>query len=45
MEGRIPALIMLYIVGSATMLIAILGAYGAQKESRVCLILVSAESS
>ncbi|XP_074553906.1 tetraspanin-8-like [Halichoeres trimaculatus] len=39
MEGRFSGLITLYIVGAITMIIAILGAYGAHKESKVCLIV------
>ncbi|XP_076577808.1 tetraspanin-8-like [Chaetodon auriga] len=39
LEGRTTSLIILYIVGSVTMVIAILGAYGAHKESKVCLIV------
>uniref|UniRef100_A0A8C5AZZ8 Tetraspanin n=1 Tax=Gadus morhua TaxID=8049 RepID=A0A8C5AZZ8_GADMO len=37
-EGRTTGLLMLYIVGSVTMMIAILGAYGAQKENKGALI-------
>eukprot|EP00066_Takifugu_rubripes_P009854 XP_003977201.1 PREDICTED: tetraspanin-8-like [Takifugu rubripes] len=37
--GRTAGLIILYIMGSVTMVIAILGAYGAHKENRVCLIV------
>lgn len=43
LEGRTSGLIVLYVVGSITTMIAILGAYGAHKESRVCLIVVSVE--
>ncbi|XP_041819682.1 tetraspanin-8-like [Chelmon rostratus] len=39
LEGRTTGLLVLYIVGSVTMVIAILGAYGAHKESKVCLIV------
>ncbi|XP_072233731.1 tetraspanin-8-like [Leuresthes tenuis] len=39
LEGRTTGLIGLYIVGAATMMIAILGAYGAHKESKVSLIV------
>ncbi|XP_047431017.1 tetraspanin-8-like [Mugil cephalus] len=39
MEGRTTGLIVLYIMGFFTMVIASLGAYGAYKESRVCLIV------
>ncbi|XP_070785449.1 uncharacterized protein [Enoplosus armatus] len=39
LEGRIAGLIILYVVGSVTMVIAILGAYGAHKESKVSLIV------
>ncbi|GLD48182.1 tetraspanin-8-like protein [Lates japonicus] len=38
-EGRTSGLIILYVVGIVTMMIAILGAYGAHKESKVCLII------
>ncbi|XP_018558342.1 tetraspanin-8 [Lates calcarifer] len=38
-EGRMSGLIVLYVVGIVTMMIAILGAYGAHKESKVCLII------
>lgn len=41
LEGRTVGLIVLYVMGSVTMVIAILGAYGAHKENRVCLIVVS----
>ncbi|XP_044041317.1 leukocyte surface antigen CD53-like [Siniperca chuatsi] len=37
LEGRTSGLTIFYVVGSITMVIAILGAYGAHKESRVCL--------
>ncbi|KAM8740736.1 tetraspanin-8-like [Acanthopagrus schlegelii] len=39
LEGRTAGLIVLYVVGSVTMVIAILGAYGAHKESKVSLIV------
>ncbi|XP_051276112.1 tetraspanin-8-like [Dicentrarchus labrax] len=39
LEGRTTGLIVLYVVGGITMVIAILGAYGAHKESKVCLIV------
>ncbi|XP_035530691.1 tetraspanin-8-like [Morone saxatilis] len=39
MEGRTTSLLILYVVGGITMVIAILGAYGAHKESKVCLIV------
>lgn len=39
LEGRSTGLIILYAVGAITMVIAILGAYGAHKESKVCLIV------
>ncbi|KAF7644288.1 hypothetical protein LDENG_00224570 [Lucifuga dentata] len=39
LEGRTSGLIVLYIFGSVTMVIAILGAYGAHRESRVALIV------
>ncbi|CAL8279345.1 unnamed protein product [Gadus morhua 'NCC'] len=38
LEGRTTGLLMLYIVGSVTMMIAILGAYGAHKENKGALI-------
>ncbi|KAI3366819.1 hypothetical protein L3Q82_009235, partial [Scortum barcoo] len=38
-EGRTSGLIILYVVGSVTMVIAILGAYGAHRESKVSLIV------
>lgn len=38
-EGRTTGLILLYFLGSVTMVIAILGVYGAQKENRVALIV------
>lgn len=41
LPNRASGLIALYVVGSVTMVIAILGAYGAHKESKVCLIVVS----
>ncbi|XP_034079032.1 tetraspanin-8-like [Gymnodraco acuticeps] len=37
-EGRDTGLIMLYLFGSVTMVIAVLGAYGSHKENRGCLI-------
>lgn len=40
-ENRAPSLILLYVVGGITMLIAVLGAYGANKEKRGALIAVS----
>lgn len=39
LEGRTASLIVLYAVGSITMVIAILGAYGAHKENKVALIV------
>ncbi|XP_008295251.1 tetraspanin-8 [Stegastes partitus] len=39
LEGRTTGLIALYVVGAITMMIAILGAYGAHKESKVSLIV------
>ncbi|XP_030296487.1 tetraspanin-8-like [Sparus aurata] len=39
LEGRTTGLLVLYVVGSVTMVIAILGAYGAHKESKVSLIV------
>ncbi|XP_068162669.1 tetraspanin-8-like [Antennarius striatus] len=39
LEGRTAGLIILYVVGSVTMVIPILGAYGAHKEKKVCLIV------
>lgn len=39
LQGRTTGLIVLYVVGTVTMVIAILGAYGAHKESKVCLII------
>ncbi|XP_075967854.1 tetraspanin-8-like [Anarhichas minor] len=39
LEGRTTGLIVLYTVGAVTMVIAILGAYGAHRENRVCLIV------
>lgn len=45
MEGRTSGLIVLYVVGTVTMVIAILGAYGAHKESKVSLIVVSTKIS
>ncbi|XP_059182011.1 tetraspanin-8-like [Centropristis striata] len=39
LEGRTTGLILLYVVGAVTLVIAILGAYGAHKESKVCLIV------
>ncbi|XP_068611127.1 tetraspanin-8-like [Brachionichthys hirsutus] len=39
LEGRTAGLIALYVVGSVTVVIAVLGAYGAHRESKVCLIL------
>ncbi|XP_056445369.1 tetraspanin-8-like [Gadus chalcogrammus] len=38
LEGRTTGLLMLYIIGSVTMMIAILGAYGAHKENKGALI-------
>ncbi|KAG7278575.1 hypothetical protein CRUP_013317 [Coryphaenoides rupestris] len=38
-EGGASGLILLYVVGGITMAIAILGAYGAQKENRAALIV------
>ncbi|XP_020514062.1 tetraspanin-8 [Labrus bergylta] len=37
-EGRTTSLLLLYVVGATTMVIAILGAYGAHKENRGCMI-------
>lgn len=39
LEGRTTGLIVLYAVGAITMMIAMLGAYGAHKESKVPLIV------
>ncbi|XP_054480486.1 tetraspanin-8-like [Anoplopoma fimbria] len=39
LEGRTVGLIVLYTIGAITMVIAILGAYGAHRENRVCLIV------
>ncbi|KAL3977039.1 protocadherin gamma subfamily B [Sarotherodon galilaeus] len=39
LEGRVNGLFSLYIVGAIIMVLAILGAYGAHKESRVALIV------
>ncbi|XP_034019507.1 tetraspanin-8-like isoform X2 [Thalassophryne amazonica] len=39
LEGRTSGLIILYVVGAITMVIAIVGAYGAHKENRVALIV------
>ncbi|TNN33588.1 Tetraspanin-8 [Liparis tanakae] len=39
LEGRTVGLIVLYTVGAITMVIAILGAYGAHRENRACLIV------
>ncbi|KAM9845801.1 tetraspanin-8-like [Aulostomus maculatus] len=39
LEGRYTSLVVLYIVGTITTVIAILGAYGAHKESRVALVV------
>lgn len=39
LQGRTISLIIFYVIGSVTMVIAILGAYGAHKESKVCLIV------
>lgn len=41
MEGRTTGLIALYIFGAITMVIAILGAYGAHREKKGALIAVS----
>ncbi|KAM3587712.1 uncharacterized protein V6R79_012532 [Siganus canaliculatus] len=38
LEGAFASILMLYIVGAITMVIAILGAYGAHKENKGCLI-------
>ncbi|KAM6961598.1 tetraspanin-8-like [Tautogolabrus adspersus] len=38
LEGRTTGLLLLYIVGAITMIIAILGAYGAHKENKGCMI-------
>ncbi|XP_041636366.1 tetraspanin-8-like [Cheilinus undulatus] len=38
MEGRATGLLLLYIIGAITMIIAILGAYGAHKENKGCMI-------
>ncbi|XP_056132457.1 tetraspanin-8-like isoform X2 [Lampris incognitus] len=40
LEGRSVGLAILYFTGSVTMVISILGAYGAHKENRVALIVV-----
>ncbi|XP_034381756.1 tetraspanin-8-like isoform X2 [Cyclopterus lumpus] len=39
LEGRTVGLIVLYAVGAITMVIAILGAFGAHRENRACLIV------
>ncbi|XP_042259725.1 tetraspanin-8-like [Thunnus maccoyii] len=39
LDGRTTGLIVLYVVGTITMVIAILGAYGAHKENKVALIV------
>nr|XP_046234720.1 tetraspanin-8-like [Scatophagus argus] len=39
LEVRTTGLIVLYIVGSVTMVIAILGAYGAHRENKLCLVV------
>uniref|UniRef100_A0A1A8PJU1 Tetraspanin n=1 Tax=Nothobranchius pienaari TaxID=704102 RepID=A0A1A8PJU1_9TELE len=39
MENRTSGLILLYVIGASTMLIALLGAYGASKENKVCLVV------
>ncbi|XP_062238824.1 tetraspanin-8-like [Platichthys flesus] len=39
MEGRTTGLVVLYVVGAVTLVIAVLGAYGAHRENKVCLIL------
>uniref|UniRef100_A0A1A7YP27 Tetraspanin n=1 Tax=Iconisemion striatum TaxID=60296 RepID=A0A1A7YP27_9TELE len=39
MENRTSGLILLYVIGASTMLIALLGAYGAFKEHKVSLIV------
>lgn len=41
LEGRGAALILLYVVGTVTLAIAAVGAYGAHRQSRVALIVVS----
>ena len=41
LEGRTAGLVALYTMGAITMVIAIVGAYGAHRENRVCLIVVS----
>lgn len=38
---RAAGLVVLYLVGAITMVVAILGAYGAHKENKCCLIIVS----
>jgi len=45
LEGRTVGLIVLYTVGAITMVIAILGAYGAHRENRACLIVVGTEAT
>ncbi|XP_071383764.1 tetraspanin-8-like [Centroberyx affinis] len=39
LDGRSSSLLMLYVIGAVTMVIAILGAYGAHKENKVALIV------
>lgn len=39
LEGRTSGLITLYVVGIVTLTIAVLGAYGANRENKVCLII------
>ncbi|XP_005742388.2 tetraspanin-8-like [Pundamilia nyererei] len=43
LEGRSTQLFILYVVGCIAMMIALLGAYGAHKESKVALIMVSSD--
>lgn len=44
MENRTTGLVCLYIMGAVTMLLGLLGAYGAYKEHKISLIVVSAFS-
>lgn len=44
-DGHTPGPIILYVVGSVTMLIASLGVYGALKENLVALAVVSRNST
>ncbi|XP_049893822.1 tetraspanin-8-like [Epinephelus moara] len=45
LEGWTSGFLGLYVVGAITMVIAILGAYGAHRESKVSLIMVSSKTS